>query len=45
MKSILVQTGQAGKDGKYESAPTLVANSLTDAVDMILAKSAKKIML
>ena len=45
MKSILVQTGQAGKDGKYESTPTLVANGLADAVDMILAKSAKKIVL
>jgi len=36
MKSVLVCTGQAGKDGSYEATPDFVAKDLCEAVKMIL---------
>jgi histidinol-phosphate phosphatase family protein len=39
IKSALVQTGYAGKDGKFPACPDLHANSLLDAVRLILAKT------
>ena len=36
LHTILLLTGQAGKDGKYDTAPDIVANNLTDAVTIIL---------
>ncbi len=41
MESILVETGQAGLDGKYKVDPTYVAEDLMHAVDIIL-KSKKR---
>ena len=41
MESILVETGQAGLDGKYKVDPTYVAEDLMQAVDIIL-KSKKR---
>lgn len=38
MKSILVKTGQAGLDGKYEVTPTEIAEDLNSAVNLILNK-------
>lgn len=35
MKSILVLTGEAGKDQKYEIHPTVIADDLLDAVNII----------
>jgi len=36
MKSVLVQTGSAGKDGSYEVAPDFVVQNLSEAVELIL---------
>ena len=36
MKSVLVQTGYAGKDKKYDMQPDFVAKNLNDAVKIIL---------
>ena len=36
LKSILVRTGCAGKDGKYHAQPDFTFDSLSDAVDFIL---------
>jgi D,D-heptose 1,7-bisphosphate phosphatase len=36
MKSILVQTGNSGKDGSYEVTPDFVAEDLNEAVELIL---------
>ena len=36
MKSILVRTGHAGKDGSYEVTPDFVAENLNEAVRLIL---------
>ncbi len=36
MKSILVRTGYAGKDGSYEVTPDFVAKDLSEAVKLIL---------
>lgn len=41
MESILLETGQAGLDGKYEVNPTYVAKNLLEAVDIVL-KSKKR---
>ena len=38
MQSILVMTGEAGKDGKYEVEPDMVADNLEHAVHKILEK-------
>lgn len=35
LKSILVRTGYAGKDGKYQAQPDHVANTLTEAVHLV----------
>lgn len=37
MHTILLLTGQAGKDGKYDAVPDITANNLADAVTIILA--------
>lgn len=37
LKTILVRTGQAGKDGKYKAEPDCVADDLEEAVDYILS--------
>lgn len=42
MKSILVKTGQAGLDGKYEVTPTEVAEDLNSAVNLILNKNTRR---
>lgn len=34
--TVLVMTGQAGKDGKHDAVPDITANSLADAVTIIL---------
>lgn len=36
MKTVLVKTGEAGRDGKYDVNPTATVNTLKDAVDYIL---------
>lgn len=36
LKTILVETGQAGRDGKYEVIPDYIAQTLEDAIDVIL---------
>lgn len=41
MESILLETGQAGLDGKYKVNPTYVAKNLLEAVDIVL-KSKKR---
>ena len=40
LKSILVRTGCAGKDGKHDAQPDFVFNALSDAVDFILRRQA-----
>lgn len=37
MKTVLVLTGEAGKDGKYDAKPDYTAATLLDAVDYILS--------
>jgi D,D-heptose 1,7-bisphosphate phosphatase len=39
VKSILVRTGSAGKDGKHDARPDFVFDTLNDAVNFILAKT------
>ena len=36
LKTILVRTGQAGKDGKYKTWPDIIADDLDKAVEYIL---------
>lgn len=36
MRTVLVLTGEAGKDGKYDVVPTAIKESLRDAVNYIL---------
>lgn len=36
MKTILVHTGEAGRDGKYSVKPDYEAETLTDAIDIVL---------
>ena len=38
LKTVLVKTGEAGRDGKYEAKPDLVAENILSAVRMILAE-------
>jgi mannose-1-phosphate guanylyltransferase / phosphomannomutase len=38
VKSILVRTGAAGKDGKYDAAPDSIFDTLNDAVTYILSQ-------
>ena len=42
MEGILVETGQAGLDGKYKVDPTYVAEDLMQAVDIILKSNQDK---
>lgn len=39
MKTVLVETGEAGKDGKYDVLPDYIASDLLSAVHYILGKS------
>src|ERR1700733_13858474 len=39
LKSILVKTGSAGRDGKFDAAPDFVCNDLLDAVKLLLAQT------
>jgi histidinol-phosphate phosphatase family domain/HAD-superfamily hydrolase, subfamily IIIA len=39
MHTVLVLTGEAGKDGKYDAVPDYIADTLADAVDYILGQS------
>jgi histidinol-phosphate phosphatase family protein len=41
LKSILLQTGYGGKDGKHEARPDFVADNLLDAVRLLLAQTSK----
>jgi phosphoglycolate phosphatase-like HAD superfamily hydrolase len=36
MRTVLVLTGEAGKDNRYDLKPTLIADTLEEAVDDIL---------
>ena len=38
LRSILVRTGLAGEDGKYDAAPQFVASDLYEAVNLIVAE-------
>lgn len=40
LKSILVRTGSAGKDGKHDAQPDLTFDTLNEAVDFILKQQA-----
>jgi len=40
VKSILVRTGSAGKDGKHDAQPDFTFNTLNEAVDYILSQKA-----
>jgi D,D-heptose 1,7-bisphosphate phosphatase len=40
MKSILVQTGHAGKDGSFEVSPDFIAKDLSEAVRLVLKEIA-----
>ena len=42
MESILVETGEAGLDGKYEINPTHTASDLYDAVNIVFNKNLKR---
>jgi mannose-1-phosphate guanylyltransferase/phosphomannomutase len=42
IKTVLVQTGQAGKDGKYDVCPDMEAKNLFDAVRKILSLGGEK---
>ena len=39
LKSILVRTGSAGRDGKFAAAPDFTADNLLDAVRLLLAQT------
>jgi histidinol-phosphate phosphatase family protein len=39
LRSVLVGTGMAGKDGKFSASPTLSAKNVLDAVRLILAQT------
>jgi histidinol-phosphate phosphatase family protein len=39
LRSILVRTGSAGRDGKFDAAPDFVADKLLDAVRLLLAQT------
>ncbi len=38
VKTILVATGQGGRDGKFKTVPGIMANNLLDAVRLLLAR-------
>jgi phosphoglycolate phosphatase-like HAD superfamily hydrolase len=38
VKSILVRTGSAGKDGKHDARPDFTFDTLNEAVDFILSQ-------
>jgi phosphoglycolate phosphatase-like HAD superfamily hydrolase len=40
VKSILVRTGSAGKDGKHDARPDFTFDTLNEAVDFILSEKA-----
>lgn len=42
MNSILVETGQAGLDGKFDVEPTEVAMDLNDAVEKIMVRKRER---
>lgn len=42
MQSVLVQTGQAGLDGKYDVTPSLVTKDLKEAIDKIIKTPERK---
>jgi len=42
LRSVLVATGEAGRDGKWQAEPTLRASNLSEAVDRILANSERR---
>ncbi len=44
MKSILVTTGQAGSDNKYDVNPDYVCSSLEEAVEKVLTKKKERIL-
>lgn len=44
MKSILVTTGQAGSDNKYDVNPDYVCSSLEEAVEKVLTKERERIL-
>ncbi len=44
MKSILVRTGQAGEDNKYDVDPDYVCDSLNDAINLVLRKEKGRIL-
>ena len=37
LRSVLVRTGEGGRDGKYQAVPDLVADSIAEAAEMIIA--------
>ncbi|MCM1284290.1 MAG: HAD-IIIA family hydrolase [Clostridium sp.] len=39
LKTVLLQTGEAGKDGKYEVKPDMISANLLDAVEEILGQN------
>ena len=38
VRTVLVKTGEAGKDGKYDAVPDLIAENLADAAAKILGE-------
>lgn len=38
MGTILVETGEAGRDGKYDVVPTVTADTLYGAIEYLLRK-------
>lgn len=44
MKSILVTTGQAGSDNKYDVNPDYVCDTLNDAINLVLRKERERIL-
>lgn len=43
MRSILVETGEGGRDGKYAAVPDFRAPSIVEAVDLLIAVSAAEV--
>ncbi|MDO8684060.1 MAG: HAD-IIIA family hydrolase [Armatimonadota bacterium] len=41
LRSILVSTGYAGRDGKYSVSPDFVSSSLSDAVELVLREDSR----
>ena len=44
IKSILVKTGQAGEDGKYDVSPDYVCDDLEEAVEKVLSNEKERIL-